>query len=334
MRQNILRPRRASPRHYIWAAATLVLAYAAVAAAQAPAAKSAAASTDAKSPPAAAATADDRAAQDLGSADKEVAARKTANRVDPESIPIPSIDPWEMFRKGGVLMYPITLMSLVVVAFTIERAIGLRRKKVIPRALVDSLGELADSPTGFDPRRAYRICQQFPCSASNVLRAVLLKVGRPLPEVERVAAESSARESWKLNYNIRPLSLAVTVTPLMGLLGTVQGMIVAFFRTANTPPGQDRALVLADGIYLKLITTFAGLVVAIPALFIAHYFEGRVQSLMHEVDELVQGLLPQIEKFEGRLRVGRTSPGREPAAVEPPPVARYVPPESVPAQSE
>ena len=90
-------------------------------------------------------------------------------------------------------------------------------------AIGQSFGDLADAPDGFDPRRAYRICQQFPCSASNVIRATLLRVGRPHAEVEKAATEASARESWKLNCNIRPLSLAVTVTPLMGLLGTLQG---------------------------------------------------------------------------------------------------------------
>ena len=110
----------------------------------------------------------------------------------------------------------------------------------------------------------------------------------------------------------------MTVTPLMGLLGTVLGMIYAFYATAHTPVGQDRALVLADGIYLKLITTFAGLVVAVPALFVAHYFEGRIQALMHEIDEFVQGLLPQIERYEGKLRVSRAHG----AGLEPPPVAR------------
>jgi len=325
MLQMKLRPRRASRLAYSWLALVLVLAYGAAVQAQAPAPGT----TDGAKPAAGPSAAEQKAAQDLGEAGKE-AASKAPKAVDVESIPIPAIDPWEMFRKGGILMYPITLMSLVVVAFTIERAIGLRRKKVIPRALVKSLGDLADSPNGFDPRRAYRICQQFPCSASNVVRAVLLKVGRPLTEVEHAAVEASTRESWKLNYNIRPLALAVTVTPLMGLVGTLQGMIIVFFRFANSPAGEDRVLALSDGIYLKLITAFAGLVVAVPALFAAHYFEGRVQSLMNEVDDLVQSMLPQLEKYEGRLRVGRQSMGREAGTVvEPPPVARYASSESV-----
>lgn len=335
MLQIDLRPRRASRWAFGWLAMVLVLACAVVVQAQA----QAPAKTDAKAagPAPAASSADQKFNQDLGAAEKEAAAKKDPKPAGPEGVPIPAMDLWEMFKKGGPLMYPITFMSLVVVAFTIERAIGLRRKKVIPRELVKSFGDLADAPNGFDPRRAYRICQQLPCSASNVIRAVLLRVGRPHAEVENAAGEASTRESWKLSKNIRPLSLAVTVTPLIGLLGTLQGMIIIFFRMANSPAGADRVLVLSDGIYLKLITAFAGLLVAIPALFVAHYFEGRVQWLMQEVDELVQSILPQVEKYEGRLRVSRQSMARESgAAVEPPPVARYAPSESVPeaVQSE
>jgi biopolymer transport protein ExbB len=189
---------------------------------------------------------------------------------------------------------------------------------VIPRRLVTGLGAMAASPAGFDPRKAYRLCQQYPSSASNVVRAMLLKVGRPTDEVERTVSEAIARESWRMNYNVRPLVLAVTVTPLLGLLGTVFGMMLVFFRTANAPVGLDRATVLADGIYLKLITTFAGLAVAVPALVIAHYFEGRIQALTREIEDLVQGILPQVEKYEGKLRATRQSSGADaPPVLEP-----------------
>lgn len=345
MSDNSLRPGRASRWVFGWVV-VLLLAFAASVQAQSTAQKSAAGPSAAgpsaagasaagasAAGPAAAASPEAKAAADLGAADKEAAGSQSAKLAEAEAAPMPAMDLWQMYRKGGLLMYPITFMSLVVVAFAIERAIALRRKKIIPRQLVKSFGDLADAPNGFDPRRAYRICQQMPCSASNVIRAVLLRVGRPHPEVERTAAEASNRETWKLYRNIRPLSLAVTVTPLMGLLGTLQGMIIVFFRMANSPVGEDRVLVLSDGIYLKLITAFSGLLVAVPALFLAHYYEGRVQLLMHDVDDLVESMLPQVEKYEGRLRVSRQSMSHETAAgVEPPPppVARYVPPESVP----
>ncbi len=282
---------------------------------------------DGPSAPAAAppvAKAPDKADENFKFATKDIkdgAASRTDSKPAADAVAvIPPMNPLDMYRKGGFLMYPITFMSLVVVAFTIERALGLRRSRVFPRSLVGSFGKMTESSGGFDPRKAYRLCQQMPSTAANVIRSVLLKVGRPQDEVDRAAQEALARETWRLSYNVRPLNLAVTVTPLMGLLGTVLGMIYAFYATAHTPVGQDRALVLADGIYLKLITTFAGLVVAVPALFVAHYFEGRIQALMHEIDEFVQGLLPQIEKYEGKLRVSRPHV----AGVEPPPVARHV----------
>ena len=81
--------------------------------------------------------------------------------------------------KGGFFMIPIVLMSFLVVTFVIERFIGLRRTRVIPDELVEALGQLGGPKGGFDPRKAYRLCQQFPSAASNVIRSMLLKVGRP-----------------------------------------------------------------------------------------------------------------------------------------------------------
>lgn len=261
----------------------------------------------------------DKAEQALKAVDSEKGTTfKNPSPPATDAATIKSIDWFDMIYKGGPLMIPIGIFSIIVVAFTIERFIGLRRKKVIPRRLVTGLGAMAASPAGFDPRKAYRLCQQYPSSASNVVRAMLLKVGRPTDEVERTVSEAIARESWRMNYNVRPLVLAVTVTPLLGLLGTVFGMMLVFFRTANAPVGLDRATVLADGIYLKLITTFAGLAVAVPALVIAHYFEGRIQSLTREIEDLVQGILPQVEKYEGKLRATRQSSGADaPPVLEP-----------------
>ena len=226
-----------------------------------------------------------------------------------------------MFWRLRWWLVPFLLMSFIVVAFTIERCLGLRRKKILPRKLIKNLGALASSSGGFDPRKAYRVCQQIPCAGSNVIRAMLLKVGRPAHEVEKAVTDAIERENWRLNFNVRPIALAVTVSPLMGLLFTVLGMMMVFFATANSPIGADRAVVLADGIYLKLGTTFAGLAVAIPALFVAYYFEGRIQCLLRETEDLAHNLLPQVEKFEGKLCTTRQTS----SSVEPPPVAKFAP---------
>jgi biopolymer transport protein ExbB len=211
---------------------------------------------------------------------------------------------WELYVAGGFFMIPITLLSLVALAFTVERFLALRREKVIPSALVAGFGDMS-AHGGFDPRKAYRLCQQFPSAAANVVRAMLLKVGRPHSEVEQAVANASDREANKLYTNIRPIALTVTIAPLLGLLGTVQGMIMAFYDTASLPVGVNKATHLAAGIYTALITTFGGLTVAIPAACIVHYFEGRIMARFREIDELLASLLPQVEKYEGKLRANR-----------------------------
>jgi biopolymer transport protein ExbB len=199
-------------------------------------------------------------------------------------------------------MVPIFLMSLLVVTFVIERFIALSRERVIPDALVTELGQTGGGQGAFDPRQAYRTCQRFPSSASTVIRAMLLKVGRPHSEVEHAVAEASEREAERIYANVRWLNLAAAVTPLMGLLGTVWGMIRAFHDTTQLAPGQNKADYLAEGIYVALVTTLGGLSVAIPAAIFAHYFEGKITRLFHEIDELLFNLMPQVERYEGRVR--------------------------------
>ena len=215
----------------------------------------------------------------------------------------------DLIAKGGFLMIPIGVMSLIVVAVVIERLIGMRRSRVLPPRLVRSLGQLSESPGSFDPRKAYRLCQQYPSAASNVIKAMLLKVGRPHSEVEHTVVEASQREAERMHASIRWLHLAAAVTPLLGLLGTVWGMIRAFHDTTILGPEQNKAEYLAEGIYVALVTTLAGLSVAIPAAVCAHYFEGRVQSLFHRIDELLFNLMPQIERYEGRVRFSSPADG-------------------------
>jgi biopolymer transport protein ExbB len=226
---------------------------------------------------------------------------------------------WDLYLAGGVFIIPITILSFVAIAFFVERAFALRRRKVIPPDLVEGFGDMS-AEGGFDPRKAYRLCQQFSSPAANVIRAMLLKVGRPHAEVEQAVSEASDREATKLYSNVRPIALTVTIAPLLGLLGTVQGMIMAFYDTAFAPVGVNKAQFLAEGIYTALITTFSGLTVAIPAACIVHYFEGRIMSRFREIDELLFNLLPQVERYEGKLRVNRQQLG-DPTHMSEAPVA-------------
>ena len=204
--------------------------------------------------------------------------------------------------QGGWFMIPLLMLSMLVVTMTMERLIGLRKAKVLPPILVRELADLGRAEGGFDPRAAYRICQTFPSAGSKVIQALLSKVGRPQSEVEHSVAEASQREAEKLHTNVRWLNMTAQIAPLIGLLGTVWGMIQAFYDTTQLDPGRNKSEALAEGIYTALVTTLVGLIVAIPAAIAAHYFESKIIRLFHQIDEMSFNLFPQIERFEGRVR--------------------------------
>jgi biopolymer transport protein ExbB len=250
-------------------------------------------------------------------ADRQFADRMAATDEQPAPQGQPAIPPgmvtaeppnlFVLWWEGGPIMYPITAMSFIVVLFACERYLGLRRGKVIPRKLTRELAELAARPGGLDPRQAFQLCKQYPSTAANVLNAVLQKVGRPHLEVERAMTDASEREASKLWKNVRPITLATTIAPLLGLLGTVEGIILCFFTTSHLPPGANKTQYLAAGIYMALVSTFGGLAVAIPSAILSHYFEGRIQSRFRQIDDLLLSIMPQLERFEGKVRISRGS---------------------------
>ncbi|MBM79442.1 MAG: hypothetical protein CMJ78_02460 [Planctomycetaceae bacterium] len=239
-----------------------------------------------------AATPDDQAAQ----ATPAAAANDPAN---------PSI--WDMAIAGGLFMVPIAICSVVVIAFTIERLFGLRAEKVIPSRFQLELKKLGSLEKGFDPQAAYKLCQRFRSPLANAVRAALLKTGRPQTEVEKTVEDAVTREATSLSKNIRPINVCATITPLLGLIGTVQGMILAFMVTSTTTStGSEKAQELAQGIYTALVTTFAGLCVAVTAVLCANYLEGKIDALLARMEEIFEEFLQKLQHHEGRVKITRT----------------------------
>jgi biopolymer transport protein ExbB len=207
--------------------------------------------------------------------------------------------------RGGWFMVPLALISVAVVAIGVERFLTLRREKLLPAELLEQLALLSKSPAGLEPRRVYRICQTFPSSAAYVLRAALVKVGRPQAEIETSVSEAAQREATRLSQLTSWLSLAAAIAPLIGLLGTVWGITQAFYDTTQMSAlgtGQNRGVALANGIYVALVTTIAGLTIAIPATVLAHFFENRIIKSLNEISEMTKNLIPQFERYEGQVR--------------------------------
>jgi biopolymer transport protein ExbB len=230
---------------------------------------------------------------------------------DPSAVVAPtkpkdkSINLLQLTIAGGIFMIPIFGMSAVAVTMAIERFLGLRKSRILPDGLVTGLGQLAGTQGTFDPRKAYRLCQQYPSAAANVVRVMLLKVGRPVSEIESAVQQASQREADKLYHNVRWLNVSASVSTMLGLIGTIQGMIMAFHQLTVMDATSDRTSILATGIYTALVTTFAGLSVAIPAALVSHILEGKILTAFRQIDELTFNLLPQLERYEGRVRFNR-----------------------------
>ncbi|MCC9599677.1 MotA/TolQ/ExbB proton channel family protein [Stieleria sp. JC731] len=213
------------------------------------------------------------------------------------------IDMLTLLVSGGRFMIPIGLMSLLVVALAAERMLSLRRGKVFPKPLVRELESLADPIERFDPSKAYLTCLNNPSPTASVIGAMLLRTGQPLGEIERAASETLSREADRYASPVRWLSLAAAATPLMGLLGTVWGMIVAFHESTSLSAERSRSEQLSEGIYTALVTTLAGLIVAIPAAILAQYLENRIAALFHKIEQFAFDLAPGLAKFTGKQRM-------------------------------
>jgi biopolymer transport protein ExbB len=199
-------------------------------------------------------------------------------------------------------MLPIVLLSCLVVTIGLERLVALRAGRLLPAGLLKGLGELARLPDGLPVERAYQLCMRHPSAASAIARTMLLKVGRPQSEIEHAVQEASQREADRCYGRVRWLNLAAGIAPLLGLLGTVWGLIRAFYDTTQLGVAENRAEHLAQGIYEALVTTLAGLLVAIPAAILAHWFEDRIRNRFRDIDQLMFYLMTRIERYEGRQR--------------------------------
>jgi biopolymer transport protein ExbB len=198
----------------------------------------------------------------------------------------------DAIHDGGALMVPIGLCSFILFVFVFERAISLRRGRVIPGPFVRLfLQQLRERQ--LDRQSALELCQQNRSPVAEVFAAAMKKWGRPAVEVEQAIIDEGERVSNGLRRYLRLFNGIATLTPLLGLLGTVFGMISSFNAIA-TADAMGRPELLAGGISQALITTAAGLTVAIPALTAYLWFVGRVDRLIIDIDALGQQVVECI----------------------------------------
>jgi len=225
-----------------------------------------------------------------------------------DEAPIPTKNLWEIVQQGGPLMIPIAICSLILVAFVLERTISLRRGRVIPGPFTKRfLKQLGDGD--LDRDTALKLCEENGSPVAEVLSGAVRKWGRPAVEVEQAIIDAGERSTNGLRRYLRVINGVATVTPLLGLLGTVVGMIRAFNNIA-TADALGRPELLAKGISEALLTTAAGLSVAIPALIFYLFFVSRVDQLIIQIDAVGQEVVNTISAEELESRGTRPAKSR------------------------
>jgi biopolymer transport protein ExbB len=198
----------------------------------------------------------------------------------------------ELFIAGGPLMWPIALCSVIVVAFAVERTVVLRRRRVIPRDFVKRFLEHLQNGQ-LDRATALALCDQNGSPIADVFAHGVRKWGKPSVEVEQAIIDGGERQVGHLRKNLRILNTIATISPLLGLLGTVWGMILCFNEIAMSS-AMGKSEKLAEGIGMALIATAGGLCVAIPALVLYMFLAGRVDAVVMEMDSLAQKVVNLI----------------------------------------
>ena len=197
----------------------------------------------------------------------------------------------EFITAGGIFMWPLLACSVLIIAFSIERAWFLQKRLICPDGLSNQLRNLIQTQN-IDNKQAEEISN---LSSLGFLLINCLKYKKlPRENLESKIEEKAAEVQYSLERNLTMLGTIATISPLIGLLGTVVGMITAF--TGLTETSGANPDLLAAGISQALITTAFGLLIAVPGLVLHKYFEHKIKYLLINLQKEVSDFIDIINK--------------------------------------
>ncbi|MDP2363558.1 MAG: MotA/TolQ/ExbB proton channel family protein [Ignavibacteria bacterium] len=197
----------------------------------------------------------------------------------------------DIFLKGGFIMWPILLSSIIGLAVSIDRFIMLRKAKInVPAFMVRIRGFIKKK----DISGAISYCMQENSPVANIVRKGLKKYKYGHDRVKDAIENAGSQEISKLEKGLSVLASVAGIAPLLGFLGTVTGMIQAFM-TIQDLAGAANPSDLAGGIWEALITTAFGLIIGIPAFDLYNYFLGSVQKLVGEMETVANDVIDVIQ---------------------------------------
>lgn len=220
----------------------------------------------------------------------------------------------DILDAGGIIGYLIIALSILMAALIMQHLLTVRRATMMPRGLADEVHELLAAGKIADAEEA---CQRQPSVLARMLSSGLAEVRIGYAAVEKAMEDAATEQAARLLRRVEYLSTIGTIAPMIGLLGTVWGMILAFleFETKANPQVSE----LAPGIYKALVTTLLGLMVAVPALAAYAIFRNRIDERIAETALLAEHVFADFKhraarrKSEPQLKV-RGAGTNEPTA--------------------
>lgn len=202
---------------------------------------------------------------------------------------------FDIIRQGGILMWPIMATSVVALAISIERFFSLRRATIDTREFMDNIRNVLRQNRIAE---ALQMCEETQGPISRIMKAGILKHDKSKADIREAIEDAGHLEVPRLERYLSALATCANIAPLIGLLGTVQGMIKAFAQIQHKQ-GQVNPSDLAEGIGNALVTTAAGLCVAIPTLIVFNYFVSRVENMVLEMEVSSSELVDLLTKDKG-----------------------------------
>jgi biopolymer transport protein ExbB len=201
---------------------------------------------------------------------------------------------FEIMKSGGIVMVPIVLCSILALAISLERLWTLRGQKVVPEELTDKIWQWVENRSLSD-KQITALQQHSPLG--RVLAAGLANRHRDRLVMIEAIEDAGRHVMHDLERYLNPLATIASISPLLGLLGTVMGMIRTFRAVTISGIGDPSAL--AGGIAEALVCTAGGLIVAIPALVAYRYFRGKVDGLVVDLEKVSLKLVQAIDRTTG-----------------------------------
>ncbi len=199
---------------------------------------------------------------------------------------------WEFFIKGGPLMWPLLACSVIALAITIERSFALRQSRIVPKPLMIEVERLIRMGRLGDIEKLLRRSSSPICP---VIMVAIRNAGMRREIIKDYLEEAGAKEAYSIDRYIDILGIIATISPLLGLLGTVSGMITSFHAVGGDGHANE---MLASGISEALITTATGLSIGIPVYIFYRFFIARSDYLLLEMEKNAARILEYL-KGEG-----------------------------------